>query len=56
MTKTKTTPRGGSSSHQPRGMATATFASAEGEAEQQHADAPGKETEDSQDWPDVEEG
>ena len=56
MTKTKTTPGGGSSSHQPRGMATATFAGAEGEAEQQFTDAPGEETEDSQDWPDWKEG
>ena len=54
MMKTKTTPWGGSSSHRPRGMATAMFASAEGEAEQQFEDAPGEETEDSQDWPDVE--
>ena len=54
MTKTKTTPWGGSSSHQPRGMATATFASTEEEAEQQFEDAPGEETGDSQDWPDVE--
>ena len=37
-------------------MATAMFAGTEGEAEQQFADAPGKETEDSQDWPDIEEG
>ena len=35
-------------------MATARFTSAEGEAEQQFKDAPGEETEDSQDWPDVE--
>ena len=56
MMKTKTTPHGGSSSHRPRGMAAATFASTEGEAEQQFMDAPGEETEDSQDWPDVEEG
>ena len=56
MMKTKTTPCGGSSSHQPRGMATATFASTEGEAEQQFADAPGEETEDSQDWPNWKEG
>ena len=54
--KTKTTPHGGGSSHRPRGMATATFVSTEGEAEQQFADAPGEETEDSQDWPDIEEG
>ena len=56
MTKTKTTPHGGSSSHQPRGIATAMFTSAEGEAEQQFKDAPGEETEDSQDWPDWKEG
>ena len=46
---TKQTPRGGSSSHRPVGMATVRFAGAEEEAEQQYADAPGKETEDSQD-------
>ena len=52
MTKTKTTPRGGSKSHRPRGMATATFTSgANADLEQQFQDAPGKETEDSQDWP-----
>ena len=56
MTKTKTTPHGGSSSHRPRGMATARFAGAEGEAEQQFKDAPGEETEDSQEWPDWKEG
>ena len=56
MMKIKQTPRGGSSSHQPRGMATAMLAGAEGEAEQQFTDAPGEETEDSQDWPDIEEG
>ena len=37
-------------------MATARFASAEGEAEQQFKDAPGEETEDSQEWPDWKEG
>ena len=37
-------------------MATATFASTEGEAEQQFVDTLGEKTEDSQDWPDVEEG
>ena len=47
---------GGSSSCQPRGMATAKFAGTEGETEQQFVDAPGKETEDSQDWPDIEAG
>ena len=56
MTKTKTTPHGGSSSHRARGMATATFAGTEAEAEQHFQDAPGKETEDSQDWPNVMEG
>ena len=53
MTKTKTTPCGGSTSHQPRGMAAATFAGKEGEVEQQSKDAIGEETEDSQDWPNV---
>ena len=37
-------------------MATATFTSTEGEAEQQFVDAPGEETEDSQDWPNWKEG
>ena len=55
MTKTKRTPRRGSSSCRPGGMTTARFAGAEKEAERQFADAPGEETEDSQDWPDVEE-
>ena len=32
-------------------MATATFASTEADTEHQHKDAPGEETEDSQDWP-----
>ena len=50
MSRTKQTPRGESSSHRPSGMATARFTGAEEEAEQQ-ADAPGKETEDSQNWP-----
>ena len=51
MNKTKTTPHGGNSSHRPRGMATATFAGgAEADPEQQFEDAPGEETEDSQDW------
>ena len=54
--RTKQTPCGGSSSPQPRGMATAMFASTEGEAEQWFEDAPGEETEDSQTWPDVEKG
>ena len=56
MTKTKTTPRRGSSSHRQTGIMTARFTGAEKEAEQQFADAPGKDTEDSQEWPDVEEG
>ena len=56
MMKTKTTPCGGSSSHRPRGMATATFAGTEGEAVQQFVDAPGEEIEDSQDWPNWKEG
>ena len=50
MVKTKLTPRGGSSSHRPRGMVTARFAGAE-EDEPQFEDALGEETEDSQDWP-----
>ena len=37
-------------------MAAAKFTGAEGETEQQFADTPGEETEDSQDWPDIEEG
>ena len=56
MTKTKQIPHGASSSHRPVGMAAARFTGAEEEAEQQYADAPGEETEDSQDWPDVEGG
>ena len=35
---------------------TARFTSAEKEAERQFTDAPGEETEDSQDWPEYEEG
>ena len=51
MTKTKTTPHGGRS-HHPKGMATATFTGgADIDPEQQFQDAPGEETEDSQDWP-----
>ena len=53
MTKTKTTPHGGSSLHQPRGMATATLTSTEGEPEQQLKGATGEDTEDSKDFPDV---
>ena len=52
MVKTKTTPRGGSS-HQPAGMATARFiGTGRGEAgpEEQFQDAPGEDTEDSQDF------
>ena len=56
MTKTKQTPRGGSSSHRPGGIATARFTGTEKEAEWQFTDAPGEETEDSQEWPDYEEG
>ena len=49
--RTKQTPHGGKS-HRPKGMATVTFPSgAEADPEQQQQDAPGKETEDSQDWP-----
>ena len=50
MIKTKQTPGGGSSSHRPGGMVTARFAGAE-EDELQFEDAPGEETEDSQEWP-----
>ena len=50
MVKTKQTACGGSSSHRPRGMATARFTGAE-EDEPQFEDAPGEETEESQDWP-----
>ena len=56
MTRTKQTPRGASSSGRPGGMLTARFASAEKEAERQFADAPGEETEDSQEWPEYREG
>ena len=55
MTKTKTTPHGGSS-HQPAGMATARFTGTGGGnagPKQQFQDAPGKDTEDSQDFPKV---
>ena len=51
MVKTKQTAHGGSSSRRPGGMATARFAGAE-EDEPQFEDAPGEETEESQDWPD----
>ena len=56
MTRTKQTPHGGSSSHRPGSMTTARFAGAEKKAEQQFANAPGKETEDSQEWPEYREG
>ena len=49
MVRTKQTSRGSSSSHRPAGMATARFAGAE-EDEPKFEDAPGEETEDSQDW------
>ena len=52
----KQTAHGGSSSHRPGGMAAAKFAGAKGEAEPQFADTPGEETENSQEWPDYEEG
>ena len=55
MVKTKTTPRG-SSSHRPAGMATARFTgTGRGKAgpEEQFQDAPGEDTEDSQDFPKV---
>ena len=54
MTRTKQTPHGGSSSGGPGGLTTARFAGAKKEAERQFADAPREETEDSQEWPDVE--
>ena len=50
MTKTKQTPHGCSSSHQPRGMATARFTGAE---EQQFEDTGGDESQVSQDWLDL---
>ena len=53
MVKTKTTPCGGKS-HHPRGMAVARFVGdTEAYLEGQYKDAPGEETEDSQDWPDL---
>ena len=51
MTRTKQTPHGASSSGRSGGISTARFASAKKETEQQFEDAPGKETEDSQEWP-----
>ena len=50
MVRTKQTSHGSSSSHRPGGMVTARFAGAE-EDEPKFEDAPGEETEDSQDWP-----
>ena len=53
MAKTKTTPRGGSKSHCPEGMAAATFAGGAEEepgSTQQLQEAPGKGGDDSQDW------
>ena len=55
MVKTKTTLHGGSS-HQPAGMATARFTGTgrgEADPEEQFQDAPGEDTEDSQDFPKV---
>ena len=49
MGRTKQTPRGGSSSHRPAGMTTATFAGTQKEAEEQFADVP---EEDSQEMSD----
>ena len=52
MGRTKQTPRGGSKSHRPKGMATATFPGGTStEPEEQFWDTPGKGTEDSLDWP-----
>ena len=56
MVKTKQTPRGGSSPHRPVGMAAATFPSTgrgKNEPKEQFKDAPGEDTEDSQDFPKV---
>ena len=53
MVKTKQTPRGGSSSHQPAGMTAASLPSTnrdKGKLKGQFRDAPGKDTEDSQDF------
>ena len=55
MVKTKQTPHG-SSSHRPAGMAMATFTGTgrgKADPEEQFKDAPGEETEDSQDFPKV---
>ena len=56
MVKIKQTPRGGSSSHQPVGMAAATFTGrgrGRGEPKEQFRDTLGEDTEDSQDFPKV---
>ena len=56
MVRTKQTPRGESSSHRPVDMAAATFPSTgrgKGDPEEQFKDAPGEDTEDSQDFPKV---
>ena len=50
--KTKQTPHGSSSSHQPKGIATARFTS--GKEEQFKDVAEGDESQDSQKWPDLE--
>ena len=55
MVKTKTTPHGGPS-HRPAGMATARFTGTgrgKADPEEQFQDAPGEDTEDSQDIPKV---
>ena len=48
--RTKQTPRGSSSSHRPRGMATAMFTSTQ--REKPEDTTAGDESQDSQDWPD----
>ena len=50
--KTKQTPHGSSSSHQPKGMAAAKFPSAKAEKKQVKEEG-GDESQDSQDWPDM---
>ena len=52
MVRMKQTPRGSSSSHQPRGMATARFTSASRGRSPEDTTA-GEESQDSQDWPDL---
>ena len=53
MVKTKTTPHGGSS-HRPAGIAMARFTGrGKADPEEQFQDAPGEDTEDSQDFPKV---